>query len=227
MGIACASCDALPVFNPRVCGKLRHARQDSGIRCGFSHGSLVDDDGFGDAVVHAAVVRRGEVLQKARAEFKGRGAVAEGTFDRLPQRDLLMGQRDDANPEEALAGRPSIGTPDDQAKVKHQPDHPGEVQSLLHVKFGLKVRGVVDVFLEVEALNQKILQAKIGGEISDQNKQSVDEIGTQALLERGEGCPGESISPRRVVGMEVRFAAVSGHADTLHGRDTGTTAIFA
>src|ERR1035441_1252174 len=82
---------------------------------------VFDHDRLGDAVVDAAAVGVEEVLEKAESALQHGGAVAEGALDGLPEGDPVMHQRDDADAQQALAGRESVGLPDNEAKVQNQP----------------------------------------------------------------------------------------------------------
>jgi hypothetical protein len=50
-----------------------------------------------------AAVGMGEVLDEAEASFQHGGAVSQGALHRLPERDALVDERDDADPDEALS----------------------------------------------------------------------------------------------------------------------------
>jgi len=203
-------------------------RSEFGFGFGSFNGTFVDDDGFGDAVVDAAVVGGGEVLEEAGAGFEHGGTVAKGAFDGLPQGDLPVGEGDDADAEEALAGRPAIGAPDDEAEVKDEPDEPCEVEGLLQVEFGLEVRGVIEVFAEVEAFFDEVLQAEVCGDVGDEDEQRIEGVGAQALLEGGQRRAGEGLGASCVVRMEgvlrIGVGEIAGHGNILEGlgnRDQG------
>ncbi len=64
---------------------------------------VADDDRLRDTVVHTAAVGMAEVLDEAEASFQHGGAVSQGALHRLPERDALVDERDDADPDEALS----------------------------------------------------------------------------------------------------------------------------
>ena len=58
---------------------------------------LADDNRFGQAVVRALVIGVEEVLQEAEAALQGGGAVTEAALHRLPKREAVVSERDDAD----------------------------------------------------------------------------------------------------------------------------------
>ena len=81
-----------------------------------------DDDGFGEAVLGAAAVGVDEELDESEAAFEGGGAVAEGSFDGVPEADVRVHERDDADLHEAFAGGAAVALPEKDAEVEDGDD---------------------------------------------------------------------------------------------------------
>ena len=77
-----------------------------------------DDDGFGEAVLGAAAVGVDEELEEAEAEFEDGGAVAESALDRVPEGEVRMDDRENADAEEPFSGRTPFHPPGEDAEIK-------------------------------------------------------------------------------------------------------------
>jgi len=196
---------------------------DCGWRFGLVHAFWAneDDDSFGEAVVGALVVGIEEVLQEAEAAFEGGGRVAEGALDGLEQRETRMGEGDDADAEEALAGGEAVGEAKEEAEVEDEEDCPENFKRHVHAELGLGMDvmddDLVGIFADVKLVLDEILQSHLGGEVKKNEKEAVEEEGPEATGERGERNSGERVLEVCLVGIEETGALVQGHRDNIAG----------
>jgi len=159
------------------------------------------------------VVGIDEVLDKAETAFQHRGAVAERALDGLPQCDLRMCQRDDADAEQALAGRESVGLPDNQAKVKNQPDHPSQLGHAVEVQPHMHMARVIEVLPQLQNVLEEVFQDQNCREIGHRNEEDIDGVSRKAAAKRCQRRTRESLCACRLMGIEE--AIFSG---LFHGR---------
>lgn len=137
---------------------------------------VTDDNGFGDAIMHALAVVVDEELHETETGFESRGAIAEGAFDGLPEGNPGMGEGDDPDAKEPLAESSSIGEPDAEAGID---DEVEQVSQLVKVEADGDVNGLAF------SAEFKVLAQHFNGDEDQKDDDQVDEKSSQALPERG------------------------------------------
>ncbi len=157
---------------------------DSSVRC------FADDDGFGETIVGALVVGIQEVLQEAEAAFQGGSAVAEASFDRLPEGEARVREGDDTDSEQSLTGRPAIREAEEEAEIEDDPQGPEDFEGHFHAEFDLDacdaVGNVVEVFSDVQLLLDEVLEGCFHGSVGEGENGEVDGDRQKAAAKGGE-----------------------------------------
>jgi len=131
-----------------------------------------------------------------------------------------MGERDDANAEEALAGSEAVGEAEEEAEVEDEEGSPEEVECHFHVelRFDVEVKdGGLMELAEVKFVFDEILHGDFCRNVDECQEKDVESKGPEAAGEGGELSSGERVGEMRLVGIEEAGALVERHRDNIAG----------
>jgi len=117
------------------------------------HGSVAafgDNNGFGEAVLGAAAVGVDEELDEAKASLQRCSAITKCALDTVPEAEVPMHERDNADAHDALAWRTAFALPEKNAEVEDGNDDVEERLGDFTVGELYKLR-VADLEVEWEA----------------------------------------------------------------------------
>ena len=80
--------------------------------------AFCDNNGFGEAVLGAAAVGMNKELDEAEASLQRGSAIAKGALDAMPEAEVPVHERDNANTHDALARRAAFALPEKNAEVE-------------------------------------------------------------------------------------------------------------
>lgn len=182
--------------------------------------ALGDDDGLGDAVLHAAPIGVDEELNKAESAFESCGTVSEGSLDRMPEGEVSVDEGDDADLEDSFAGAAAFAPPGEQAKVEDGDDDVGGFFDEFRVGF-LAWRGILLVDFDHSGREDDVGAGRNGtavcfappeiaphaseqdGHQRDADKDPIEQEGEGAPLEAGEFNAVEFLQPLGFASGEI------------------------
>jgi hypothetical protein len=136
--------------------------------------ALVDDDGFSEAILRAHAVVAPEELQEAEAAFEHRRAITERSFDRLPEAEARMRERNGARARDPLTRRATVADEVGETEIEEEEE---EIAGLVEVPYEVNVL-FVEHFDTPEDLR---------GSPENDSDEDVDGVAKDALRESGEG----------------------------------------
>lgn len=166
------------------------------MRCrGIPAFALVDDDGFCEAILRAHAVAAPEELEETEAALEDGCAVAQGSFDGLPQAEARTCERNSTGAGDEFARRAAVADEVGEAEVEEDEDD---------------VAGLVKVPDDVDVLLMKNLAAPddLDGSPQDDDDEDVDEVAEDSLPEGGEGFAVQLLHARGFVGVEEAWVGV-------------------
>ena len=143
----------------------------------------------------------------------------EAALDRLPKREAVVSERDDADSQWPLAGCEAIGEAQEQAEVEDKPKSPENLKGHFPAEPDLHppapAGGVVEVFADVKLLLDEVLEARLHRGVGEGEDERGDGNRKEAAPERGEGCAGKRLGAVAFMGIEKAGRLLEGHRATI------------
>jgi hypothetical protein len=152
-------------------------------------GALVDDDGFGEAILRALTIGAPEKLEKAETAFEDSGSIAESALDGLPKAEPMVGERDGTSTGDEFARRAAVADEVGKAEVEKEKD---EIAGLVKIPDDVDM-GFVEDFQSPENLT---------GRPQDDGDNEVEEVAEEALRESRQRSAFELVHARGFVSVK-------------------------
>src|SRR5579863_1160093 len=102
--------------------------------------AFLHNNRFGDAIMHAAMIRMNEILKESKSPLQHGCPIAERSLGSLPERNPVTFKRQDANASDALAWRLPPAEIKAQAKIQFNKNQAVKVVKIqMGLNMGLRV----------------------------------------------------------------------------------------